>query len=420
MNQNIRLILRQCEPMNHNNFKNIPSSWKVAKLGEVVKNISTNKNKLKQKEYLQVGKYPVIDQGQIFIGGYSNNDKLLLDCELPVIIFGDHTKVKKYIDFKFIVGADGVKVLRTDKLFSPKLFYYFLHCISFVDKGYARHYQHLIKEYIPIPPLAEQHLIVTKIEELFNQLDIAVVSLKKAKEQIATYKQSVLKAAFSGSMQNVECRMKNEETGLPEGWKWVKLGEICEKIENTNPNQKPDNEFIYLEIGAINNFTNKIENPKVYLGKNSPSRARQIVKKNDILFSTVRTYLKNIVLVDSIYDNQIASTGFCVLRPKITILDSKYMYYYCFHYEFLEPLNNLQRGSSYPAVRDSDIFSQYINLAPLKEQQIIVSEIEKRFSEAENLEQAIDLGLKQAESLRQSILKNAFEGKLVENVECKM
>ena len=99
------------------------------------------------------------------------------------------------------------------------------------------------------------------------------------------------------------------ERDLPVGWEWVRLVDISSKIETANPENYPDKEFLYLDIDSVDNSQQKITNPKTILGSEAPSRARQIVKSGDILFSTVRTYLKNIAYVEEQYDNQIASTG---------------------------------------------------------------------------------------------------------------
>ena len=87
--------------------KQLPNGWKWAALTEVCDKLSLNKIKIKQKDYLEEGAYPVVDQGQNLIGGYYNDEKLLIPNEPPYIIFGDHTKAKKFINFKFIAGADG-------------------------------------------------------------------------------------------------------------------------------------------------------------------------------------------------------------------------------------------------------------------------------------------------------------------------
>ncbi len=398
---------------------NIPPSWSIANLCDVINPISTNNKKLKQKEYIESGKYPVIDQGHDFIGGYSDDEKLLLDFEPPVVVFGDHTKVKKFVNFRFIVGADGVKVLKPFNCFDPKLFFYFLHCIKFVDKGYARHYQHLVKESIPIPPLKEQHRIVSKLEELFSQLDTAVATLKKAKEQIKTYKQSVLYAAFSGrlGMQNVECKMQND-TRLPEGWKRVKLGKIIEDIRY-GTSKKCTYENTGLPVLRIPNVINgNIDISDLKYADFSKEEIKQYsLKSNDVLIirsnGSISIVGKTAVVTKKL-ENYIYAGYLIRMRFNHNFSNSQF-----FNYQFqsIQLRNQIElKAKSTSGVNNinaNEIQDLDVALPPISEQEQIVSEIETRFSEAENLEKTIDLSLKQAESLRQSILKKAFEGGLV-------
>ena len=178
----------------------LPDGWVWTKVRSVIEKVPLGKKKLKQKNYESVGKLPVIDQGLSFIGGYTNHEELKVECQLPIVVFGDHTKVFKYVDFDFVAGADGIKVIRPQEMYHPKLFYYFARAISLPDKGYARHFQFLEKAPIPLPPLPEQHRIVAKIEELFTKLDAGINELHKVQSQLKRYRQSVLKAAFEGKL----------------------------------------------------------------------------------------------------------------------------------------------------------------------------------------------------------------------------
>ena len=150
---------------------------------------------------------------------------------------------------------------------------------------------------------------------------------------------------------------------LPAGWVWTTIGEVTQPIEKVKPRGNPDVRFTYLDISSIDNKSNRITEPKTYYGAEAPSRARQLVQANDVLFSTVRTYLKNIALVPAAYDGQIASTGFSVLRGK-PVVSSKYLFYHTLTDRFVNELGKLQRGTSYPAVRDGDVRTQPIPLAP--------------------------------------------------------
>jgi type I restriction enzyme S subunit len=199
-----------------------------------------------------------------------------------------------------------------------------------------------------------------------------------------------------------------EKSGLPQGWEKAKLGNICDDVSKRKQVENGLGEFTYIDINSIDNKLFKISEPKTYTWKDAPSRAQQIVKTVDILFSTVRTYLKNIAIVSEQLDNQIASTGFCVIRCNKTV-NNKYLFYLSLTKLFLDPLNELQRGSSYPAVRNGDVFSQQIPLPPLPEQHRIVAKIEELFSELDKGVEALKTTQQQLKVYRQAVLKGAFD-----------
>ena len=150
----------------------IPEKWKWVLFSDAVKVISSRPFQIKAKEVLEQGLYPVISQSKEQIDGYSNDDKKLIpDSELPIIIFGDHTRTLKYVDFRFVVGADGTKLLhvKTSSI-DPKYFYIALQSMirQTRQRGYSRHFQFLKVLHIPIPPIEEQRRIVAKLNELLN------------------------------------------------------------------------------------------------------------------------------------------------------------------------------------------------------------------------------------------------------------
>jgi type I restriction enzyme S subunit len=208
---------------------------------------------------------------------------------------------------------------------------------------------------------------------------------------------------------------ENEVQGewpLPDGWVWTTIGDITQAIEQVKPRENPNTPFIYLDISSIDNTIYKIVDPKTYQGAEAPSRARQLVDANDVLFSTVRTYLKNIALVPEAYDGQIASTGFSVLRTQADI-SPKYLFYYSLTDRFVNELGKLQRGTSYPAVRDSDVRVQLFPLAPLPEQRRIVAEIETQFTRLDAGVAALERAQANLKRYRTSVLKAACAGRLV-------
>lgn len=133
---------------------------------DIVEDKSGGNKKIPQSEYLEKGNIPVIDQGQAFIAGYTDREEYLFSStELPVVIFGDHTKAVKYIDFPFAMGADGVKVLKPKDGLDTKYFYHFLKYTPITDAGYSRHFKFLKEKLVPVPPLEEQRRIASILDK---------------------------------------------------------------------------------------------------------------------------------------------------------------------------------------------------------------------------------------------------------------
>lgn len=144
----------------------IPDSWTFYHLENLTYSIGNKNNQLQTKEILKEGLYPVVSQGQNLIDGYTNNKQKLIAINKPVIMFGDHTRNVKYINFDFVIGADGTKFF-TSILFNERFLYYTIVYFSqtIENRGYARHYNLLKSALIPLPPLAEQARIVAEIEK---------------------------------------------------------------------------------------------------------------------------------------------------------------------------------------------------------------------------------------------------------------
>ncbi len=353
---------------------------------EVVNKVSTNNKKLKQKEYLQKGAYPVIDQGQELIGGYTDDETRLLDCALPAIVFGDHTKIVKLINFKFAPGADGTKVLEPKKFVLPKYLSYLTQILVFKikDKGYARHYQHIEKQSFPIAPLPEQRAIVSKIEQVFSELDNGIANLKAAQDKLEIYRQAVLKKAFEG--------------GFTELGKWEsrKLGDII-KISSGNGLTKANrnDEGQYLVYGG-NGVTGRHDD--------------FMFEEQQLIIGRVGVHCGNTHITEPkcwVTDNAFVVT---FDKEEITI---KCLYYLIFSLR----LNQYASSTAQPVISGGKVYPVEFLFPPKEIQGNLVDEIESRLSVCDNILANIEEGLEKSEALRQSILKQAFEGKLLSEEE---
>lgn len=203
---------------------------------------------------------------------------------------------------------------------------------------------------------------------------------------------------------------ENHET-LPTGWIECSVGDITLPVSKIDPRDNGHRKIAYVDISSIDNDRNLIGPPKKYQLAKAPSRARQIIHAGDVLFSTVRPYLRNIAAVPESLHDEVASTGFSVLRPASGI-HPRFLFYKAISADFVDSLSGKQYGVSYPAVRDDQVRDQLLLIPPSAEQNRIVAKIEELFSELDNGIANLKTARQQLDVYRQALLKQAFEGKL--------
>jgi type I restriction enzyme S subunit len=169
------------------------------------------------------------------------------------------------------------------------------------------------------------------------------------------------------------------EQSVPEGWARARLADVTLKVPNVKPAEEPERLFRYVDISSIDNESYKIADTKEFAGRDAPSRAKRPICAGDVLFSNVRTYLKNVAVVPDELDGQVASTGFTVLRPNGAVL-TQYLYRWVLGDEFVDTVTPQQTGSSYPATTDRVVRDQLLPLPPLPEQKRIVAKVEALLS----------------------------------------
>lgn len=194
---------------------------------------------------------------------------------------------------------------------------------------------------------------------------------------------------------------------MKNGWKTLALDEVLQRTETVNPLETPGREFDYIDVSSVSNETFEIRETQRLKGKDAPSRARRLVRHNDVLFATVRPTLRRIAVVPPELDEQVCSTGYFVLRAGPS-LDHKYLFYYMFTKGFAGAMERLQKGASYPAVTDGDVRAQTISFPQLTEQQRIVGVLDKAFAAIATAKANTEKNLQNARAVFESHLDSVF------------
>ncbi|EKQ6872417.1 restriction endonuclease subunit S [Salmonella enterica] len=197
---------------------------------------------------------------------------------------------------------------------------------------------------------------------------------------------------------------------LPEGWINTTIGDISVKCSQRVPDE--NEQFIYVDIGSINRELKVIENPQYLIGKDAPSRARKEIKVHDIIVSLTRPNLNAVALVSEKYDEQIASTGFEVIRP--TQVESRYIFALVRSRHFIDAISGLVQGALYPAAKSSDVQSYEFPLPPLAEQKIIAEKLDTLLAQVDSTKARLEQIPQILKRFRQAVLRAAVTGRLID------
>jgi restriction endonuclease S subunit len=198
---------------------------------------------------------------------------------------------------------------------------------------------------------------------------------------------------------------------MKQGWEVKKLGELIQKTETIDPTKKPNSEFIYVDVSSVNNQGFFVENTSALIGKDAPSRARKLIRTNDVIFATVRPTLKRIAIIEEELDEQVCSTGYFVLRAKENI-HYKLLFYFLLTNDFISKMESLQKGANYPAVTDGEVRNQIIAFPKSQtEQQRIVAILDEAFTAIAKAKANAEQNLKNAKELFESYSQSVFENK---------
>ena len=400
----------------HHYEQDVPNGWCKTALSEIITLLSGRD--------LQPTQYNSFEKGIPYITGASNIDNntiiinrwttapitishkgdLLITCkgtigELAFNSVGDLHIARQFMSLQFI-----------EPLVSKYLFYCLEERISAIkqmDNGLIPGIDRsiILNQIIQLPPLAEQYRIVAEIERWFALIDTIEKSKEGLETAIKQTKSKILDLAIHGKLvpqdpkdepASEQLRRINPKAQitcdnghsrkLPQSWTWVKGKNIFAPMKST----KPTNEkFQYIDIDSIDNKRQIISEVKTIKTVNAPSRANRYTQKNDVVFSMVRPYLRNIAKVTN--DNCIASTGFYVCSSIPQILHPDYCYYLMISDNVVNGLNQFMKGDNSPSINKGHIDEWLFPLPPLAEQQRIVQKIEKMFFILDDIQNALEV-----------------------------
>ena len=388
--------------------KTRPESWLSKIAIDCFEQISTTKNKVKSTACSPHGLYPVIDQGKNYISGYINDESKLIKITTPICIFGDHTRIIKWVEHNFVPGADGTKLLKPKGFIYPRYAYYSLCALNIPDKGYSRHFKYFKELKIDIPAWEEQKIIAEKLDTLLAQVDSTKVRLEQIPQILNRFRQAVLASAvdetqFKDSEFNKFklSEISNFQSGFAFKSSWFTNIGSCQIVKLAN-----------IRDGHL-----FLENAPSYIDEmRSVEFNRFAPNIDDILISMTGTRYKK-------------DYGFCcIIKDKKKILINQRVGRVMPLKEFIVPeyllifmRSELFReqffkgetgGVNQGNVGAKHIESIIINTPTLSKQREIVRRVEQLFAYADTIEKQVNNALARVNNLTQSILAKAFRGEL--------
>lgn len=401
----------------------VKNNWQIKKLGEVVEVLDNLRKPINSTERLKRIEGKKINDLFPYFGATGQVgwiDSYLTDGEFVLVgedgaPFLDNFKNKAYKIFGKTWVNNHAHILKgKEDLTLNSFILYYLNSIDYrqyvngttrlkLTKG------SLIEIPFPVPPLETQHAIVSKIEELFSELDQGIADLKTAQKQLKVYRQSVLKHAFEGKLTNKNVK----KCELPEGWEVAELKDVC-VVKRGKSKHRPRNapelyggNYPFIQTGDIRNANGG------YIKKYSQTYSEIGLQQSKLwpkgtLCITIAANIGETAILD--FDACFPDSVVGLLTNE-KLLFNKFLNY--FFISFKQKLEELAPATAQKNINVNILENIKLPITSLEEQHLIVQEIESRLSVADKMEESIQESLQKAEAFRQSILKKAFSGELV-------
>ena len=356
--------------------------WSIKSFGDCIEKVKAT-TKLQSSLYKDSGTYPIVSQEKELISGYWDIKEDLFSHSTPLVVFGDHTMVVKYIDFDFVVGADGVKILMPKPFLLPKFFYYWVSSVQIQSRGYARHFRYLKETSVPIPSQSEQQRIVDILDAEFTKIDALKENAERSLQNAKDLFQAVLR----------------KELEPKEGWDKKSIDEVVSDIFSGGDAPKDNMSKEPTEKYCVPIYANAVENDGLY-GYTDYSRVHQpsitVSARGSGTGHTLRRY-----------DSYLPIVRLIVIIPNSDIVLLDYIYY------SLRSVKIDISGSAIPQLTVPMLKKHEVNYpVSLKEQQRIVSVLDDLSVKCCEIENNYKRSILLCNDLKQALLRKAFNGEL--------
>jgi type I restriction enzyme S subunit len=374
--------------------------WQETPFEDCIENVSYTL-KVLRKDFLDEGAFPVISQEAEFINGYWDNEADLFKVSKPIVLFGDHTKVFKYVDFDFVLGADGVKILQPKEFLSPKFFFYQLQAKDLDSLGYARHYKLLKALKIAYPDLPEQQRIVRLLDEAFAAIATAKANAEKnlvnAKGLFASASQEMYESAGKDWEEKKLGDLASEMQTGPFGSTLHKSDYVTNGIPVINPQNIVDGKIIPLQKMMVNEKTKQ-------------RLKRYILQEKDIVIAR-RGEMGRCAIVEKRQVGWLCGSGSFVIRIKKEV-DANFLVRYLSSAKVRHILLKGSVGATMDNLNQGILAQIPVPFPPLVEQRAIVGQLDLLRLETHRLESIYQRKLAVLDELKKSLLHQAFDGEL--------
>lgn len=354
-----------------NKMNSIDYKWDTKPFESLLLPISGDETKVEKAEWKESGTCPVISQEKEFISGYVSDVKPITN--LPLIVFGDHTTIFKYIDFEFVRGADGVKLFKPNNNFIPKAFYYICKILNIdASQKYTRHYKYLKNLKFPIPDKDTQKLIIKEMEAIEQKEGEIRREIEKTKLDI-----------YSSINSNIQEKS---------------ISDLCTiSSVKENPAENPENDYNYVGLEHIESNTSKFLDWQSVKGVEIKS-TKNVFKEGQVLYGKLRPYLNKVVIAD--FDG-ICSTDILVLNSE----NPSILKYILLANNFVKQASGKMSGVSLPRIKVKDFLDLKVSFPKPEEIEEVGKAIKKLETKIEKLEQSIS----NTETEKAEILKKYLE-----------